>query len=212
LETEPIGERAQDYLRKLYKQTQRTHRVVQNLLSFSRQRKPIQSQVDLRRVVEDTLALRESDLKLNNIALERDYDPDVPFITGDAHQLEQVFLNIINNAVDAIMDSAQSGWLRVRIYLEDSRACIEFRDSGPGLEDSKRIFDPFYTTKKIGKGSGLGLSICYGIVKGHNGDILAFNHEQRGAVFQIKLPIAKMDRPSGDARSASAVVENDAVR
>ena len=69
LETEPIGERAQDYLRKLYKQTQRTHRVVQNLLSFSRQRKPIQSQVDLRRVLEDTLALRESDLKLNNIVL-----------------------------------------------------------------------------------------------------------------------------------------------
>ena len=167
LETEPLGERAQDYVRKLYKQTQRTHRVVQNLLSFSRQRKPIQSQVDLRRVVEDTLALRESDLKLNNILVKRNYDPDVPFITGDAHQLEQVFLNIINNAVDAIMDSAQSGRLMVRVYPEDDRACIEFRDTGPGLEDSKRIFDPFYTTKKIGKGTGLGLSICYGIVKGH---------------------------------------------
>ncbi len=212
LETEPMGERAQDYLRKLYKQTQRTHRVVQNLLSFSRQRKPIQSQVDLRRVLEDTLALRESDLKLNDIVLKRDYHPDVPFITGDAHQLEQVFLNIINNAVDAIMDSAQSGWLKVRIYMEDSRACIEFRDSGPGLEDSKRIFDPFYTTKKIGKGSGLGLSICYGIVKGHNGDIVAFNHEQGGAVFQIKLPIAKVHRPSGDAQPASAAVESDSVR
>ena len=107
LETEPIGERAQDYVRKLYRQTQRTHRVVQNLLSFSRQRKPIQSQVDLRRVLEDTLALREFDLKLNNILLERNYEPAVPFITGDAHQLEQVFLNIINNAVDAIMDSRE---------------------------------------------------------------------------------------------------------
>jgi two-component system NtrC family sensor kinase len=189
LETEPIGERAQDFVRKLYRQTQRTHRVVQNLLSFSRQRKPIQSQVDLRRVLEDTLALRESDLKLNNVIVERHYDPSAPFITGDAHQLEQVFLNIINNAVDAIMDSAQGGSLKVSIYRENNRACIEFRDSGPGLGDPKKIFDPFYTTKKIGKGTGLGLSICYGIVKEHGGDIVAFNHEQGGAVFQLKLPI-----------------------
>jgi two-component system NtrC family sensor kinase len=209
LETEPIGERAQDYVRKLYKQTQRTHRVVQNLLSFSRQRKPIQSQVDLRRVMEDTLVLRESDLKLNNVQVERNYDPDVPFVTGDAHQLEQVFLNIINNAVDAIMDSAQSGRLRVRIYPESDRACIEFRDTGPGLEDSKRIFDPFYTTKKIGKGTGLGLSICYGIVKGHGGDIIAFNHEEGGAVFRLKLPIAGAQKLSSDAQPACATVESD---
>jgi two-component system NtrC family sensor kinase len=197
LETEPIGERAQDYVHKLYKQTQRTHRVVQNLLSFSRQRRPMQSQVDLRRVLEDTFMLRESDLKLNNIVVEREFDPGVPFITGDAHQLEQVFLNIINNAVDAIMDHAQSGLLNVRIYPEGDRACVEFRDSGPGLENSKRIFDPFYTTKKIGKGTGLGLSICYGIVKGHGGDIVAFNHEEGGAVFQLKLPIAGVRKLSG---------------
>jgi two-component system NtrC family sensor kinase len=209
LETEPIGERAQDYVRKLYKQTQRTHRVVQNLLSFSRQRKPIQSQVDLRRTVEDTLMLRESDLKLNNILVERNYDPDLPFITGDAHQLEQVFLNIINNAVDAIMDSSQSGRLMVRIFSEDDRACIEFRDTGPGLEDSKRIFDPFYTTKKIGKGSGLGLSICYGIVKGHGGDIIAFNHQEGGAVFRLKLPIAGGQKLSRDRQSARATVGSD---
>ncbi len=190
LETEPVGERAQDYVRKLYQQTQRTHRVVQNLLSFSRQRKPIHSQVDLRRPLEDSLALREFDLKLNNVTVERDYDSGLPFITGDVHQLEQVFLNIVNNAVDAIMDCAQSGTLQVRMYSEDSRVCVEFRDSGLGLKDPKKIFDPFYTTKKIGKGTGLGLSICYGIVKEHGGDIVAFNHRQGGAVFQVKLPIA----------------------
>jgi two-component system NtrC family sensor kinase len=204
LEAEPLGERARDYVRKLYKQTQRTHRVVQNLLSFSRQRKPMQSQVDLRRVVEDTFMLRESDLKLNNIVVEREFDPGVPFITGDAHQLEQVFLNIINNAVDAIMDHAQSGRLHVRIYPEDNRACVEFRDSGPGLENTKRIFDPFYTTKKIGKGTGLGLSICYGIVKGHGGDIVAFNHEEGGAVFQLKLPVAGGRKLSGARERARA--------
>jgi PAS domain S-box-containing protein len=201
LETEPIGERAQDFVCKLYRQTQRTHRVVQNLLSFSRQRKPIQSQVDLRRVLEDTLALRESDLKLNNVTVERSFDPTAPFITGDAHQLEQVFLNIINNAVDAIMDSAQDGSLKVSIYSEGDRVCIEFRDSGPGLKDPKKIFDPFYTTKKIGKGTGLGLSICYGIVKEHGGDIIAFNYEKGGAVVQLKLPIA-------GRWNASVVLEN----
>ncbi len=203
LETEPIGERAQDFVRKLYRQAQRTHRVVQNLLSFSRQRKPIQSQVDLRRVLEDTLTLREFDLKLNAVTVERGYDPAMPFVTGDAHQLEQVFLNIINNAVDAIMDTAQSGTLKVRIFAEDNRACVEFHDSGPGLKDLNKIFDPFYTTKKIGKGTGLGLSICYGIVKEHGGDIVAFNHEAGGAVFQLKLPIAATEKFSSSTETIS---------
>jgi two-component system NtrC family sensor kinase len=190
LETEPIGARALDYVRKLFLQTQRTHRIVQNLLSFSRQRKPIQSQVSLMLVLENTLALRASDLKLNNVSVDWDCDPSTPFITGDAHQLEQVFLNIINNAVDAIMDSGRSGSLKVRIYPQDGQVCIEFHDSGPGLKDPSKIFDPFYSTKKIGKGTGLGLSICYGIVKGHGGDIVAYNHVQGGAVLQLKLPIA----------------------
>jgi C4-dicarboxylate-specific signal transduction histidine kinase len=189
LESEPIGERARDFVRKLYRQTHRTHRVVQNLLSFSRQRKPIQSQVDLRRILEDALALRESDLKLNHIQVEIYCHPAVPFITGDAHQLEQVFLNIINNAVDSIMDLGEGGSLKIRIDPEDRRVCVEFRDSGAGLKDPGKIFEPFYTTKKIGKGIGLGLSICYGIVKEHDGDILAFNHEQGGAVLQLRLPI-----------------------
>jgi two-component system NtrC family sensor kinase len=197
LESEPIGERAQDFVRKLYRQTQRTHRVVQNLLSFSRQRKPLQSQVDVHRVLEDTLSLRESDLKLNNVLVEREYDLAIPFITGDAHQLEQVFLNI---SVDAIMDSAQSGKLCVRTYQEDSTVCMEFRDSGPGLKDPSKIFDPFYTTKKIGKGTGLGLSICYGIIKEHGGEISAFNHQDKGAVFLIKLPLTQP--PEGFPASA----------
>jgi two-component system NtrC family sensor kinase len=204
LETEPIGERALDYVRKLYRQTQRTHRVVQNLLSFSRQRKPLQSKVDLRRVLEDTLALREFDLKLNNVIVERSYDPAAPFIIGDAHQLEQVFLNIINNAVDAIMDSGRGGTLKVRIYPEGDRVCIEFRDSGPGLRDPKKIFDPFYTTKKIGKGTGLGLSICYGIIKEHGGDIIAFNHEDGGALFQLKLPIAGPQKLQADTHEVKS--------
>jgi two-component system NtrC family sensor kinase len=195
LETEPLGERARDYVRKLYQQTQRTHRVVQNLLLFSRQRKPSQSPVDVKRVLEDSLA-RAFDMKLNSVQVELNCDPDIPIVTGDAHQLEQVFLNIINNAVDSILDLGQGGSLKIRLYPDGQGVCVEFRDSGPGLTDPGKIFDPFYTTKKIGKGSGLGLSICYGIVKEHGGNIIAFNHEQGGAVFQLKLPVAGLQKSS----------------
>jgi two-component system NtrC family sensor kinase len=143
-------------------------------------------------VVEDTVSLRDYDLKLNNIVVERDFAPDLPGVIADAHQLEQVFLNIINNAADAMLESSRGGVLRVRLFAQDGHIWVEFHDSGPGLKDVHRIFDPFYTTKKVGKGTGLGLSICYGIVKEHAGEISAFNHPQGGgAVFHVKLPAAE---------------------
>lgn len=190
LESEPLPEKSLDFVSKLYKQAQRTHRVVQNLLSFARQRKPTKQTVDLHRVIEETLALRDYDLKLNNIQVERTFDHDLPSVVADPHQLEQVFLNIVNNAVDAILEVNRSGKLQVRTYTEGDFVCAEFHDSGPGIKEPKRIFDPFFTTKQIGKGTGLGLSICYGITKEHGGEILALNHPSGGAVFRILLPIA----------------------
>ncbi len=188
LESEELGERAKDFLAKLYKQTQRTQRIVQNLLSFSRQRKPQKSRVNLAQVVEDTLALREFDLTLHNIFVQRSFLP-VSAVVGDAHQLEQVFLNIINNAADAIQDTSRGGKLEVSIFEDCGFACVQFHDSGPGIAELGRIFDPFYTTKKLGKGTGLGLSICYGILKEHGGEIIASNHERGGAVLQVRLPL-----------------------
>ena len=142
--------------------------------------------------MRSTLALRESDLRLNNIQLQLHYDRALPFIRGDAQQLKQVFLNILNNAVDSIMDTGQGGALDIRVDNdeEDKTISVEFHDSGAGLKEPGRIFDPFYTTKQVGKGTGLGLSICYGIVKEHGGEILAFNHEDGGAVLQLRLPVA----------------------
>ena len=196
LEQEQLSTRALDFVQKLYKQTQRTRRVVQNLLSFARQRKPLKQDVDLRRVIDETLALRDYDLKLNNIAVERDFSDAFPHVVADAHQLEQVFLNIINNAVDAMLDGNKGGMLRVKAGVDEeaSTAVVEFRDTGPGIKDTKRIFDPFYTTKTVGKGTGLGLSICYGIVKEHGGDISAFNNPEGGAVFQVRLPLNAQSR------------------
>src|SRR5205807_7572424 len=98
LESEQLQDRAADFVRKLFKQAQRTHRVVQNLLSFARQRKPQKQQIDIAKVLDETLALRDYDLKVNDINLERQFEAGVPAVTADPHQLEQVFLNIINNA------------------------------------------------------------------------------------------------------------------
>jgi signal transduction histidine kinase/ActR/RegA family two-component response regulator len=190
LETDALDDRTRDFVQKIHRQAQRTHRVVQNLLSFARQRKTQKMRVDLRRVVEDTLVLRDYDLKLNNIKVEREFGADVPDVVADAYQLEQVFLNIINNAVDAMLEHARGGTVRVRTIREGGSAVVEIRDSGPGIREPKRIFDPFYTTKQVGKGTGLGLSICYGIVKEHAGDIRAWNHPEGGAVFQVCLPAA----------------------
>ena len=181
-------DRASDFVRKLFKQAQRTHRVVQNLLSFARQRTPQKQEVDIRKIVDETLALREYDLKVNNILLERETMVDAPSVTADPHQLEQVFLNIINNAVDAILEGGKGGKLKVRIHGADGQVRIEFLDSGVGIKDANRIFDPFYTTKSVGKGTGLGLSICYGIIKEHGGDITAHNRPEGGASVEIRLP------------------------
>jgi two-component system NtrC family sensor kinase len=188
LESEGLSDRASDFVRKLFKQAQRTHRVVQNLLSFARQRTPQKQEVDIRKIVDETLALRDYDLKVNNIVLERETMVEASSVTADPHQLEQVFLNIINNAVDAILEGGKGGKLKVRIHSADGQVRVEFLDSGVGIKDPNRIFDPFYTTKSVGKGTGLGLSICYGIIKEHGGDITAHNRPEGGAVVEVRLP------------------------
>jgi len=93
-------------------------------------------------------------------------------VVADPHQLEQVFLNVINNALDAMLESHSSGVLKVRGFRKNNFVCVEFDDSGPGIKDPTRIFDRSTTTKTIGKGTGLGLSICYGIIKEHGGEML----------------------------------------
>jgi two-component system, NtrC family, sensor kinase len=190
LETEELAPRVRDFIAKLHKQAQRTQKIVQNLLSFARQQKPRRLHVDLRTVMEDTIALRDYDLKANNIALRRDFDAALPAVIADPHQIEQVYLNIMNNAVDAMLEGGQGGNLNIRIYGENGHVVSEFLDSGPGISDPKHAFDPFFTTKGVGKGTGLGLSICYGIVKEHGGEISAENIAAGGARVRVRLPIA----------------------
>jgi len=182
------GKQSSEYAEKLYKQAQRTHRIVQNLLSFARQHKPERVAVQLNQVLEDTVALRDYDLRVNNIRVHLDLAPDLPVTGADPHQLQQVFLNMVNNAVDAILECSNEGDLWVRTGVSGERLFVEFTDSGPGVQDASRVFDPFYTTKPVGKGTGLGLSICYGIVTEHGGTIHVRNLATRGACFTIELP------------------------
>jgi PAS domain S-box-containing protein len=204
LESEKLDSKPLEYAGKIFKQAQRTHRVVQNLLSFARQSKAEKHQFDVVKVIEEALLLSDYDMKVGNIRMEREIDPDVPGVFGDPHQLEQVFLNIINNALDAMAEEAaeeakaedkreaKPRRFKVRVCSREDQVVIEFHDSGPGIKEINRVFEPFYTTKVVGKGTGLGLSICYGIVKEHGGEISARNADgsDGGAVIEIKLPAA----------------------
>jgi two-component system NtrC family sensor kinase len=185
-----IGARGIEYSEKLYKQAQRTHRIVQNLLSFARQHKPERSPVQINQAVEDTLALRDYDLRMSNIRVHLELAEALPMIPADPHQLQQVFLNMVNNAVDAMLEKSQEGDLWVKTGTRAGFLFVEFADSGPGVVDASRVFDPFYTTKPVGKGTGLGLSICYGIVTEHGGTIRVRNTEPHGACFTIELPLS----------------------
>ncbi|HEV3253874.1 MAG TPA: ATP-binding protein [Candidatus Acidoferrales bacterium] len=184
-----VDARGAEYAEKLRKQAQRAHRIVQNLLSFARQHKPERLPVQINEILEDTFFLREYDFKLNNIRIHRELDPDLPVTAADAHQLQQVFLNILNNAFDAVLEHGGDGDIWVRTRAAGGFVAVEFTDSGPGVRDPLRVFDPFYTTKPVGRGTGLGLSICYGIVKEHGGEIQVRNAVPRGASFTVTLPL-----------------------
>jgi PAS domain S-box-containing protein len=202
---EHTSPRGVEYVEKLYKQAQRTHRIVQNLLSFARQHKPERMPVQLNQILEDTLLLREYDLKVNNILIHREFDAKLPPTAADTHQLQQVFLNILNNAFDAVLESEERREIWIRTARVADRLEIEFTDSGRGVQDPHRVFDPFYTTKPVGKGTGLGLSICYGIVKEHGGEIRVRNSPPRGATFAIDLPMSAADQTRSDGPAKEEV-------
>jgi PAS domain S-box-containing protein len=190
-----------DYAAKIAKQAQRTQKIVQNLLSFARQQKPERGSVRINEVLEDTIGLRDYDWRRNKIAVVREYDADLPETQGDRHQLQQVFLNILNNAFDVLISSTEPRGISVRTAWAEGRVLIEFTDSGPGVREPMRVFDPFYTTKAVGEGTGLGLSICYGILKEHGGEITVRNVTPRGACFTVFLPVAPTDMASEHAEA-----------
>jgi signal transduction histidine kinase len=177
----------------IYAEAERASKIVQNLLTFARRRKTQKEPSNLNTLVERVLELRNYDLRVRNIETELDLDPALPETMVDANQIQQVFLNIIINAEQAMRgdgDGAE-GTLRIRSSADERNVIVAFRDTGPGMsaETLRRIFDPFFTTKEAGDGTGLGLTISYGIIEDHGGRIWAESGPGRGTTFLIELPI-----------------------
>src|SRR5882757_8687713 len=191
LENPAIPENAREDLQIILHETQRTKDIVQDLLSFARQR-PVQRElVHVNNVLRQTIKLRSYDFASHGVEVSEEFDENLAPALGDAQQLQQVFLNILNNAYDAVQDAGQRGRIKIRTRRQEEMIEVAISDNGIGISDPQRIFDPFYTTKQVGKGTGLGLSICYGIVRAHGGEILCWNNsEDSGSTFVVRVPIA----------------------
>jgi signal transduction histidine kinase len=203
LENPEVPPAARQDLGVIVQEAQRTRVIVQNLLSFARQSPPERQPVQLNGVLRRTLLLRSYDFSSHGVEVVERLQEPMPEIMGDAHQLQQVFLNIINNAYDAVRETGRQGQIEIETAARDGFAEVVFRDNGDGIQDPDRIFDPFFTTKEVGKGTGLGLSICYGIVHEHGGDISCRNNVGKpGATFTVRLPIAPAEAPPASRQEA----------
>jgi len=191
LQEDETRDPARKQLATLQQQARRAAEIVQNLMYFSRPPAPGKSSVNLADLVQRTLHLHAYSLRKNNITLDFMADTTLPTVSGDAHQLMQVFLNLILNSEQAMRDVRDRGTLRIRFEKRDSAVAIILQDDGPGIppEILPNIFDPFYTTKRPGRGTGLGLSICKAILREHNGNVEAASGPGGGAIFTVTLPV-----------------------
>ncbi len=194
LDHEPLTERTRELLRKVVLCVDRSRKIVQGLLSFARKTELKKSEVNVHEVVDRALEYREHDFTLNGIEVIKEYMNEAPLAILDCNQMEQVFLNLINNAFDSMVGRAEPGVLRIVTRLIDqSTLQVEFTDNGGGIapKNRARVFEPFFTTKEVGKGTGLGLSVSYGIVKEHEGNLYLDESCEHGARFVVTLPLSK---------------------
>ena len=186
-------------LRIIKEEADRAVKIIQNLLQFARKHPPQRELTSINLLIQKTLELKEYELRVNNIEVILDLDPDLPLTVVDPHQLQQVFINILTNAQQAIMSAGvKEGRITIKtelINFGEPMIRISIADNGPGIPEEiiDKIFDPFFTTKEVGQGTGLGLSICYGIIKEHNGNIYAFNSPEGGAVMVVELPVLSQE-------------------
>ncbi len=206
-------------------QGDRMAKIVRNLLFFARQRPPERAAVNLQAVVEQTLALRINQLTLSGITVESEFAPQLPEITGDAQQLEQVFLNLLLNAEQAILEAKPQGRIVVRTRASEAGDFVyaDVIDDGPGIASDAmpRVFEPFFTTKMVGSGTGLGLSVSYGILEEHGGR-LSVQSRRGETIFTVELPVSlalataakpasRRLVPRGDGRVALVVEDEPSV-
>jgi two-component system NtrC family sensor kinase len=200
MENPEVPESPRKDLRVILQEAQRTKQIVQNLLSFARQMPPQRKPLELNGILKRTIQLRSYDLQSRGVRVSEHFRERLPFVIGDSHQLQQVFLNILNNAYDAVRERVDSPQIEISTAATEDFVDVSFRDNGCGISHPERIFDPFFTTKQVGEGTGLGLSICYGIVKEHGGEILCANNaDGEGATFTVRLPAVRLGQLSAAA-------------
>jgi len=191
LENPEVPVSARDDLQIILQETQRTKDIVQDLLSFARQRPVQREPVQVNSVLRQTIKLRSYDFASHGVEVLEDFEEALAPALGDSQQLQQVFLNILNNAYDAVQEAGQRGRIKIHTRRRTDMIEVAISDNGTGIADPQRIFDPFYTTKQVGKGTGLGLSICYGIVRAHGGEIQCWSNEgDAGSTFVVRIPVA----------------------
>ena len=187
-------------VRKIVNQSQRTRELIANLLSFAQQSSGEKTMVDLGMLLQRSVQMRELQRHDQKIRIEAVIEPNLPRVWGDGHQLFQAFVQIVENALDAL-EEAGGGSLQVNAQRREEEVVVQFSDSGPGIKEPHRVFDPFYTTKPIGKGTGLGLSAVYGVVQDHRGQITCQNKPEGGALFVLRVPVARQ----ADVQALAAV-------
>jgi two-component system, NtrC family, sensor kinase len=204
LENPEIPESAREELGLILLEAQRTKSIVVNLLQFARPAAVPSEVVNVNDVLRQTLRLRVRDFGAHEVDVFLSLEENLPAVAGDAQQLQQVFLNILNNAFDAVREGPRRGRIEIETLQKASGVELIFRDNGPGIADTDSVFDPFYSTKEAGKGTGLGLSICYGIVQAHGGEIFCVNNaDGAGCAFHVRLPLAAISEEVERADAAS---------
>jgi two-component system, NtrC family, sensor kinase len=191
LENPEIPESAREELGLILLEAQRTKSIVVNLLQFARPAAVPSDAVDVNDVLRQTLRSRVGGFGGPEVDVFLSLEENLAAVVGDAQQLQQVFLNILNNAFDAVREAPRRGRIEIETLQKESGVEIIFRDNGLGIADTDSVFDPFYSTKETGKGTGLGLSICYGLVQAHGGEIFCANNaDGAGCAFHVRLPQA----------------------
>lgn len=181
------------YLSQVINETARVGRIVSDLLAFSRRSKPQSKRTDLNEIVRNTISLLSHKLKLSNVEVEQNLDPDLPAVRCDGSQMQQVVINLVMNGAEATQPRGNGKVIvRTSTRSDEKTAVLEVEDNGEGIppEFLSKIFDPFFTTKGEGKGVGLGLSVVYGIVEAHGGELEVNSSLGKGTVFTVTLPLA----------------------
>ena len=193
LSQRPVDEQTRRGLDTILGESERAAKIVRNLLTFARKRHTTRAMVDLNQVVRETLALRRYEQRLSNISILEAFAAGLPGVFADAHQIQQVLLNLIINAEQAMLGANGRGTLIIRTWhdMHKDAVVLEVHDDGPGVpeEVQPRVFDPFFTTKEVGKGTGLGLTVAYAIVQEHGGRIALKSGGSGGASFSVELPV-----------------------